>query len=32
MANNMTITFEKLQAAYFPLLLKWLMTAHVRAW
>ncbi|MCA3628490.1 MAG: GNAT family N-acetyltransferase [Methylobacterium sp.] len=28
----MTITFEKLQTTHFPLLLKWLMTPHVRAW
>lgn len=28
----MTITFEKLNAAHFPLLLKWLMTPHVRIW
>jgi aminoglycoside 6'-N-acetyltransferase len=28
----MTITFNKLESAHFPLLLKWLMTPHVRQW
>jgi len=28
----MAITFEKLKNSHFPLLLKWLMTSHVRAW